>query len=86
MRIAALTFLLISAFAPVLLAQTRQLPVETDPIKGDVLQADVWDFSQQWIRNDRGRATICNNGDSFFAEILDGEGSRSPNSGNITSK
>lgn len=55
MRIAAVTLLLITIFAPVLLAQTRQLPVETDPIKGDVLQAEVWDFSQQWIRNVRAK-------------------------------
>lgn len=72
MRISAVILSLFSAFAPVMMAQYRELPIEAEPISGDVLQADVWDFSQQWIRNDRGRATVCNYGDSLLAETLDG--------------
>ena len=72
MRIATLILLLIPAFSQVLLAQTREFPIEADAIKGDVLQTDVWDFSQQWMSNDRGRANVQVYGDSLLAETLDG--------------
>ena len=72
MRRSAVILLFLSAFAPVLMAQSRELPIEADAIKGDILHTDVWDFSLQWMRNDRGRATICNYGDTLLAETLDG--------------
>ena len=68
----AVILLFLSAFAPVLMAQTREFPIEAEAIKGDVLHTNVWDFSLQWLRNDRGRANVQVYGDSLLAETLDG--------------
>lgn len=72
MRRSAVILLILSASVPVMMAQTREFPIEAEAIKGDVLHTNVWDFSLQWLRNDRGRANVQVYGDSLLAETLDG--------------
>ena len=62
------------SFLIALPAMTREIamPIELSPLKGDILQARTWDFSQQWMSDDKARTLISVYGDSLMAETIGG--------------
>ncbi|MDE5567371.1 MAG: hypothetical protein K2J12_02905 [Muribaculaceae bacterium] len=70
----AFVFVLAVALSAVVSAQelSRVLPTEVEPLRGDLLQNDSWDFSQQWMSSDRGKTVICTYGDSLLTETIEG--------------
>lgn len=70
----AFVFVLVVALSAVVRAQelSLRLPTEVEPLPGNLLQNDRWDFSQQWLSSDRGKTVICNYGDSLLTETIEG--------------
>ncbi len=53
-------------------AQEIMLPLVVDPLKGELLDTAVWDFSQQWSGDDRSGTSVHVYGDSLLAETVAG--------------
>ena len=53
-------------------AREIMLPLVVDPLKGELLDTDVWDFSQQWSGDDRSGTSVHVYGDSLLAETVAG--------------
>ncbi len=53
-------------------AREIMLPLVVDPLKGELLDTAVWDFSQQWSGDDRSGTSVHVYGDSLLAETVAG--------------
>ena len=53
-------------------AREVALPMELEPLKGDILEQRVWDFSRQWLKDDKAKTKVRLYGDSLIAETYNG--------------
>lgn len=49
-------------------ARETALPIAVGALQGDLLQKSEWDFSRQWLTDDRARMSVRVYGDSLLAE------------------
>lgn len=49
-------------------------PLVVDPLKSELLDDAVWDFSQQWTGDDRSGASVHVYGDPLLSETVAGRG------------
>lgn len=50
----------------------RAFEIEAAPLSGDILESDVWDFSQQWKSSGRAATEVKIYGDTLMAETVNG--------------
>ncbi|MBP3536319.1 MAG: hypothetical protein J6J93_02130 [Muribaculaceae bacterium] len=53
-------------------AREAVLPIAVAPLEGNLLGQSSWDFSNQWIVDDKARMSVCTYGDSLLTETFDG--------------
>lgn len=68
----SIVLLLTTFSSTAVLKISRAFPTEVAPLSIDPLSANLWDFSRNWLFDDKGKTIVTNYGDTILTETIDG--------------